>query len=385
MGGMSAPATSLESAIQAALATVQDPEIRRPITDLGMVDSVAVDPAGRARIGILLTVAACPLRDKLRTDITTAVAAVPGVTGVEIDFGAMTAEQRKTLQASLRGPGAAEPVIPFAQPGSRTRVYAVASGKGGVGKSSVTVNLAASLAARGLSVGVIDADIYGHSVPRMLGVSARPTQVEDMIMPPQAYGVKVISIGMFTQGNAAVVWRGPMLHRALQQFLADVYWGELDVLLLDLPPGTGDVAISLAQLLPNAEILVVTTPQMAAAEVAERAGAIALQTHQRLIGVVENMSWLTLPSGERMEIFGTGGGATVAESLTRLTGAPVPLLGQIPLDTRVREAGDEGRPIVLAEPEAPAAVALSDVANQLAVRRESLAGKPLGLRPAPRG
>jgi ATP-binding protein involved in chromosome partitioning len=385
MGGMSAPATSLESAIQAALATVQDPEIRRPITDLGMVDSVTVDAAGRARIGILLTVAACPLRDKLRTDITTAVAAVPGVAGVEIDFGAMTAEQRKALQASLRGPGAAEPVIPFAQPGSRTRVYAVASGKGGVGKSSVTVNLAASLAARGLSVGVIDADIYGHSVPRMLGVSARPTQVEDMIMPPQAYGVKVISIGMFTQGNAAVVWRGPMLHRALQQFLADVYWGELDVLLLDLPPGTGDVAISLAQLLPSAEILVVTTPQMAAAEVAERAGAIALQTHQRLIGVVENMSWLTLPSGERMEIFGTGGGATVAESLTRLTGAPVPLLGQIPLDTRVREAGDEGRPIVLAEPGAPAAVALSDVANQLAVRRESLAGKPLGLRPAPRG
>jgi len=385
MGSMSAPATSLESAIQAALATVQDPEIRRPITDLGMVDSVTVDAAGRARIGILLTVAACPLRDKLRTDITTAVAAVPGVAGVEIDFGAMTAEQRKALQASLRGPGAAEPVIPFAQPGSRTRVYAVASGKGGVGKSSVTVNLAASLAARGLSVGVIDADIYGHSVPRMLGVSARPTQVEDMIMPPQAYGVKVISIGMFTQGNAAVVWRGPMLHRALQQFLADVYWGELDVLLLDLPPGTGDVAISLAQLLPNAEILVVTTPQTAAAEVAERAGAIALQTHQRLVGVVENMSWLTLPSGERMEIFGTGGGATVADSLTRLTGARVPLLGQIPLDTRVREAGDEGRPIVLAEPEAPAAVALSEVADRLAVRRESLAGKPLGLRPAPRG
>jgi ATP-binding protein involved in chromosome partitioning len=219
----------------------------------------------------------------------------------------------------------------------------------------------------------------------MLGVSARPTQVEDMIMPPQAYGVKVISIGMFTQGNAAVVWRGPMLHRALQQFLADVYWGELDVLLLDLPPGTGDVAISLAQLLPSAEILVVTTPQTAAAEVAERAGAIALQTHQRLVGVVENMSWLTLPSGERMEIFGTGGGATVAESLTRLTGAPVPLLGQIPLDTRVREAGDEGLPIVLAEPEAPAAKALSEVANRLAVRRESLAGKPLGLRPAPRG
>jgi ATP-binding protein involved in chromosome partitioning len=384
MGGMSAPATSLESAIQAALATVQDPEIRRPITDLGMVREVAVDTAGRAEIGILLTVAACPLRDKLRDDITAAVSAVPGVTAVEIDFGAMTTEQRQALQSSLRGPGAAEPVIPFAQPGSRTRVYAVASGKGGVGKSSVTVNLAAALAARGLSVGVVDADIYGHSVPRMLGISARPTQVEDMIMPPQAYGVKVISIGMFTQGNAAVVWRGPMLHRALQQFLADVYWGELDVLLLDLPPGTGDIAISLAQLLPSAEILVVTTPQAAAAEVAERAGAISLQTHQRLVGVVENMSWLTLPSGERMEIFGSGGGARVADSLTRLTGAPVPLLGQIPLDTRVRESGDEGRPIVLAAPDAPAAAALSEVAGKLAVRRESLAGKPLGLRPASR-
>jgi ATP-binding protein involved in chromosome partitioning len=258
-------------------------------------------------------------------------------------------------------------------------VYAVASGKGGVGKSSVTVNLAAALARRGLSVGVIDADIYGHSVPRMLGTTARPTRVEDMIMPPQAHGVKMISIGMFTSGNAAVVWRGPMLHRALQQFLADVYWGELDVLLLDLPPGTGDVAISLAQLLPNAEILVVTTPQIAAAEVAERAGAIALQTHQRLVGVVENMSWLELPDGSRMEVFGSGGGATVAESLTRAVGAPVPLLGQIPLDTRVREAGDAGTPIVLADAAAPAAQALDAVAARLAVRRESLVGKPLGL------
>ncbi|GAA5177978.1 Mrp/NBP35 family ATP-binding protein [Rugosimonospora acidiphila] len=382
---MSAPTTSVEAAIQSALATVQDPEIRRPITDLGMVRAVTVDTDGRAKIGILLTVSGCPMRDKLNTDITAAVSAVPGVTGVEIDFGAMTTEQRQALQSSLRGPGAAEPVIPFAQPGSRTRVYAVASGKGGVGKSSVTVNLAASLAAKGLSVGVVDADIYGHSVPRMLGISARPTQVEDMIMPPQAYGVKVISIGMFTQGNAAVVWRGPMLHRALQQFLADVYWGDLDVLLLDLPPGTGDIAISLAQLLPSAEILVVTTPQAAAAEVAERAGAIALQTHQRLIGVVENMSWLALPTGERMEIFGAGGGQTVAESLTRLTGATVPLLGQIPLDTRVREAGDQGAPIVLDAPDAPAAQALSAVADRLAIRRESLIGKPLGLRPSSGG
>jgi ATP-binding protein involved in chromosome partitioning len=226
---------------------------------------------------------------------------------------------------------------------------------------------------------VVDADIYGHSVPRMLGVEGRPTRVEDMIMPPQSHGVKVISIGMFTAGNDAVVWRGPMLHRALQQFLADVYWGDLDVLLLDLPPGTGDVAISLAQLLPNAEILVVTTPQMAAAEVAERAGAIALQTHQRLIGVVENMSWLELPDGSRMEVFGSGGGETVAESLTRIIGASVPLLGQIPLDTRVREAGDAGTPIVLADGDAPAAKALDAVADRLAVRRESLVGKPLGL------
>jgi ATP-binding protein involved in chromosome partitioning len=379
MVGMSAPAPTLEEAIQAALATVDDPEIRRPITELGMVKGFAI--AGRlVRVELLLTVAGCPLRDKLTSDITAALTALPGIETVEIDFGVMTEEQRKALQTSLRGGSASpEPVIPFAQPGSRTRVYAVASGKGGVGKSSVTVNLAAALAKRGLSVGVVDADIYGHSVPRMLGVDGRPTRVEDMIMPPQSHGVKVISIGMFTSGNAAVVWRGPMLHRALQQFLADVYWGDLDVLLLDLPPGTGDVAISLAQLLPNAEILVVTTPQAAAAEVAERAGAIALQTHQRLVGVVENMSWLELPDGSRMEVFGAGGGQIVADSLTTTVGASVPLLGQIPLDTRVREAGDEGVPIVLSDPSAPAAVALDKVADRLAVRRESLVGKPLGL------
>ncbi|MFD1371519.1 Mrp/NBP35 family ATP-binding protein [Actinoplanes sichuanensis] len=376
---MSAPASTLEDAIQAALATVDDPEIRRPITDLGMVSGFTVSD-GLVKVDLLLTVAGCPLRDKLNNDITAAVTKIPGIDRVEINFGVMNDEQRKALQTTLRGGGAsAEPVIPFAQPGSRTRVYAVASGKGGVGKSSVTVNLAAALAKRGLSVGVIDADIYGHSVPRMLGVEGKPTRVEEMIMPPQSHGVKVISIGMFTAGNAAVVWRGPMLHRALQQFLADVYWGDLDVLLLDLPPGTGDVAISLAQLLPNAEILVVTTPQMAAAEVAERAGAIALQTHQRLVGVVENMSWLELPDGSRMEVFGAGGGETVADSLSKTIGARVPLLGQIPLDTRVREAGDGGTPIVLADPEAPAAKALDGVADKLAVRRESLVGKPLGL------
>lgn len=376
---MSAPAPTLEEAVQAALATVDDPEIRRPITELGMVKGFTV--AGtKISVEILLTVAGCPLRDKLTSDITAAVTKIPGIDTVEIDFGVMTEEQRKALQTTLRGGGqSAEPVIPFAQPGSKTRVYAVASGKGGVGKSSVTVNLAAALAKRGLSVGVVDADIYGHSVPRMLGVDGRPTRVEDMIMPPQAHGVKVISIGMFTAGNAAVVWRGPMLHRALQQFLADVFWGDLDVLLLDLPPGTGDVAISLAQLLPNAEILVVTTPQAAAAEVAERAGAIALQTHQRLVGVIENMSWLELPDGSRMEVFGAGGGESVASSLTQTVGASVPLLGQVPLDTRVREAGDAGTPIVLADPDAPAAKALDAVADRLAVRRESLVGKPLGL------
>src|SRR5256714_4200108 len=379
---MSAPATSLDEAIHTALSTVQDPEIHQPITELRMVSRVSVRPDGVAELGILLTVAGCPMRDKLRTDITAAVSAVPGVAGVEIDFGVMSPEQRKELQASLRGPAAAEPVIPFAQPGSKTRVYAVASGKGGVGKSSVTVNLAAALAARGLSVGVVDADIYGHSVPRMLGTTERPTQVEDMIMPPQSYGVKVISIGMFTHGNAAVVWRGPMLHRALQQFLADVYWGDLDVLLLDLPPGTGDVAISVAQMLPGAELLVVTTPQLAAAEVAERAGAIASQTHQRVAGVIENMSYLVCAHcGEQTEVFGSGGGATVAAALSRLGGTQVPLLGQVPLDVRLREGGDAGMPLVLSDPDSPAALALRKIADEIGARGRGLAGRHLGLTP----
>src|SRR5689334_15648646 len=370
--------TTVEDAVHAALAGVDDPEIHKPITELGMVKGVTVDADGIAFVGVYLTVAGCPMRETITSRVTAAVEQVAGVRGVRVELDVMSDEQRTALRRNLRG-DAAEPVIPFALPGSLTRVYCVASGKGGVGKSSVTVNLAAAMAARGLSVGVVDADIYGHSVPRMLGSTDRPTKVENMIMPPQAHGVKVISIGMFTPGNDAVVWRGPMLHRALQQFLADVYWGDLDVLLLDLPPGTGDIAISTAQLVPNAELLVVTTPQMAAAEVAERAGAIALQTHQRLVGVVENMSWLELPDGTRMEVFGAGGGQTVAESLTRTMGASVPLLGQIPLDTRVREAGDAGIPIVLAQPDAPAAQALDAVASRLAVRRDSLVGKPLGL------
>ena len=372
-------------AVQAALATVDDPEIRRPITDLGMVKSVDIDPSGQVTVAVYLTVAGCPMRDTITKNVTAAVAAVDGVTGVKVELDVMSDTQRKDLQGRLRSAsGAVEREIPFALPGSLTRVYAVASGKGGVGKSSVTVNLAAAMARSGLSVGVVDADIYGHSVPRMLGVEGRPTRVEDMIMPPQAHGVKVISIGMFTAGNAAVVWRGPMLHRALQQFLADVYWGDLDVLLLDLPPGTGDVAISVAQLIPGAEILVVTTPQLAAAEVAERAGAIATQTHQQVVGVIENMSWLELPDGSRMEIFGSGGGEAVSDALTRTLGARVPLLGQIPLDTRLREAGDAGAPIVLADAETPAAQALDAIANRLTSRQRGLSGMSLGLTPVRR-
>jgi ATP-binding protein involved in chromosome partitioning len=370
----------LVDAVRAALATVEDPEIRKPITDLGMVESVTVEPGGVAHITVLLTIAACPLKDTLRDRVTTAVDAVPGITSTVVTLGVMSDEQRRGLATSLRG-GQAEREIPFVRPSSLTRVYAVASGKGGVGKSSVTVNLGAAMAARGLKVGVLDADIHGHSVPRMLGVTGLPTQVEGMIMPPSAHGVAVISVAMFTPGNTPVVWRGPMLHRALQQFLADVYWGDLDVLLLDLPPGTGDVAISVAQLLPNAEILVVTTPQVAAAEVAERAGTIAEQTQQQIVGVVENMSWLDLPDGGRLEVFGTGGGAAVAAALSRTTGTTVPLLAQIPLDPLLREGGDTGMPLVVDAPDSPAAVALRGVAERLAQRERGLVGRPLGLTP----
>ncbi|MEU4672198.1 P-loop NTPase [Amycolatopsis sp. NPDC023774] len=369
--------------VRTALKDVYDPEIKKPITDLGMVKDVVVGEDGVVAVGIYLTVAGCPLKATLTEDTTKAVKKLPGVADVRVELDVMTDEQRTELRKSLRG-DSAEPVIPFAQPGSMTRVYCVASGKGGVGKSSVTVNLAAAMAERGLSVGVVDADIYGHSIPRMLGAREKPTKVETMIMPPQSHGVKVISIGMFTPGNAPVVWRGPMLHRALQQFLADVFWGDLDILLLDLPPGTGDIAISVAQLIPNAEILVVTTPQQAAAEVAERAGAIAMQTRQRVAGVIENMSWLETPSGERMEIFGSGGGQAVADSLSKSVGSTVPLLGQVPLDPRLREQGDEGTPIVLAEPDAPASLVLKEAAKKLTVRARGLAGMMLNVSPAGR-
>ncbi|MDQ0800529.1 ATP-binding protein involved in chromosome partitioning [Arthrobacter sp. SLBN-112] len=363
-----------------ALATVIDPELRRPITELGMVDSVQVSDDGRVTVAVLLTIAGCPLRDTITADSRKALFAVPGVTAVDVELKVMDQAQRDALKEKLRGPGGAR-AIPFNQPDSLTKVYAVASGKGGVGKSSVTVNLATALAAQGLRVGIVDADVYGFSVPALMGITQAPTQVDDMILPPVAYGVKVISIGMFVTGNQPVAWRGPMLHRALEQFLTDVYFGDLDALFLDLPPGTGDIAISVAQLLPKAEILVVTTPQAAAADVAERAGAIATQTGQKIAGVIENMSYLDMPDGGRMELFGSGGGTVLTERLSATLGVPVPLLGQIPLDIQLREGGDAGVPIVLGKPDSAAGGALAGIAAQLAAKPRGLAGMKLGLQP----
>src|SRR3954453_14054613 len=378
--------------VRAALATVNDPEIKRTITDLDMVEGLAIDDTGRVSLTVLLTVAGCPMKDTITRDVNAAVRAVAGVTDVDLTLGVMTADQRGELQETLRG-GQAQREIPFAQAASLTKVYAIASGKGGVGKSSVTVNLALSMSRRGMKVGIVDADIYGHSVPAMLGVAdTRPTQVEDLIMPvPTSSGVSVISIGMLKPKREQVVaWRGPMLDRALVQMLSDVYWGDLDVLLLDLPPGTGDVAISLGQHLPNAEILVVTTPQEAAAEVAERAGTMASMMHQRVVGVIENMSYLACPhclengTDHRIDVFGSGGGARVAETLARRFGYDVPLLGEVPLDTRLRAGGDLGTPIVTADPDAPAARELARVADTLSGRGRNLSGLQLGATPARR-
>ena len=372
--------TASAEALHAALATVIDPELRRPITELGMVESVSSDDAGAVRVAVLLTIAGCPLRETITKDATDALIRVDGVTAVDVELKVMTPAQREALKEQLRGPGG-QRGIPFTKPGSLTKVYAVASGKGGVGKSSVTVNLACALAAQGLRVGIVDADVHGFSVPALMGITQKPTQVDDMILPPVAYGVKVISIGMFVSGNQPVAWRGPMLHRALEQFLTDVYFGDLDALFLDLPPGTGDIAISVAQLLPNAEILVVTTPQAAAADVAERAGTIATQTGQKVAGVIENMSYLEMPDGGRMELFGSGGGAILAERLSAAVGSDVPLLGQIPLDIRLREGGDAGHPVVLAAPETAAAKAMEGIASSLATRPRGLSGMPLGIQP----
>ena len=379
----------IEPDVRAALATVNDPEIKRPITELGMVDTVQVDHDGTVHVRVLLTVAGCPLKDTINRDVTAAVSGVDGVTSVDLELGVMTAEQRSGLQQELRG-GQAQREIPFSQPGSLTKVYAIASGKGGVGKSSVTVNLGLAMAKQGLKVGIVDADIYGHSVPAMLGVAdSRPTQVEDLIMPvPTPSGVSVISIGMLKpRRDQVVAWRGPMLDRALVQMLSDVYWGDLDVLLLDLPPGTGDIAISLGQHLPGAEVLVVTTPQEAAAEVAERAGTMASMMHQRVVGVVENMSYLACPHcgpEHQIELFGSGGGDRVAATLSARFGYDVPVLGRIPLDASLREGGDAGKPIVESDPTAPAATELAGVAERLAGRGRGLAGMQLGLTPTGR-
>ena len=366
-----------EEQVREALSSVIDPEIQRPITELNMVGDIEID-GGNVIVNILLTTAGCPLKHTINEQVENTLSNLEGVTGVRVIMGAMNEEQRKALREQLNG-GVEEREIPFAQPGSLTRVIAVTSGKGGVGKSSVTANLATAMAKQGLKVGVVDADIYGFSIPRMMGVEHEPQVIDGMIIPPIANGVKVMSIGMFVPDGQAVVWRGPMLHRAIQQFLADVFWGDLDVLLLDLPPGTGDVAISIPQLLPTAEILVVTTPQLAAAEVAERAGSIAGQTRQRVVGVVENMSYLPQPDGTHLNLFGEGGGSTVAARLSSALGYEVPLLAQIPLDVDLREGGDEGKPVALSD--SPASTVLNDLAAKLGKHARGLAGRQLGVTP----
>ncbi|MEY3685527.1 MAG: hypothetical protein RJB00_477 [Actinomycetota bacterium] len=367
------------SQIHSALATVSDPELHRPLPDLGMVESVDFD-RGLAKIKILLTISGCPMRDKLKSDVSGAVTKVAGIEKVELEFGVMNEAQRDNVKKLLRG--GREKFIPFAQPDSLTRVWAISSGKGGVGKSSVTVNLAAALSKRGFKVGVLDADVYGHSIPRLLGIEGqRPTAIDQTFIPVETNGIKVVSIEMFKPDRAdPVAYRGPLLHRVLEQLLSDAYWGDLDFLLLDLPPGTGDIAISLGQLIPASEIIVVTTPQIAAAEVAERAGRIAHQLKQHVIGVIENMSAYTDPeSGAQVALFGQGGGQETAQRLSQLVGVDVPLLARISFDIKLREGGDEGSPIVFRDPESDAAKSFFAIIDQLTKRKKSLLGVPLGV------
>ena len=379
------PAHPDTDAIHAALATVHDPEIHRPITEIGMLKGIDVHDGGVVDVGVYLTVEGCPMRSTITDRVVEAVMQVPDVSLVNVHLDVMSDEQRADLKKLLRGHDQRE--IPFTQPGSTTKIFAIASGKGGVGKSSVTANLAVSLASQGLSVGLLDADVYGHSIPRILGATNPPTMVEGMLMPPQAHGVRIISMLPFKPGGVEtpVAFRGPMLHRALEQFLSDVWWGDLDILLLDLPPGTGDIAISTAQLLPHAEIIVVTTPQLGSSDVAVRAGTLAEQTHQKVFGVVENMSSFPCPHcGEPLDLFGVGGGDLVAEKLTSTLGTDVPVLGKIPFDPRLREGGDSGQPLVISEPEAPASIALTDIAAHLGARPRGLAGMQLGISPTGR-
>ena len=353
------------SAIKRALDKVIDPELRLPITDLGMVEITD------ELVTVKLTVAGCPAAVRIETDVREAVVEF----GVEVKMSVMTQPERDALKAQLHN-GKAPRQNPF-DAETLTRVYLVGSGKGGVGKSSVTANLAVQLSQQGYRVGLVDADIFGFSIPGQLGITGKPTRVDEMILPPVAFGVKVISIGMFLDYNKPVAWRGPMLHRAIEQFLCDVYWGDLDFLLIDMPPGTGDVAISLGQLLPTAKTIVITTPQLAAAEVAERSGAVGLQTGQSIFGVIENMSWLVQPDGSKLEIFGNGGAQDVAARLSTLSGSPVPVLGQIPLSVPLREGSDAGQPIVLNNPNDLAAIAIGAIAEKITQDKIGLAGKKL--------
>ncbi|AOX64926.1 sodium:proton antiporter [Curtobacterium sp. BH-2-1-1] len=373
----------LGSAVLAALGRVIDPEIRRPVTELDMIRGVDVQPGGAVRVDLQLTIVGCPAADTIERDVRTAAGSVDGVSSVAVDVSVMAPATRAALTERLR---AGRPRGVQFTPDSLTRVIAVTSGKGGVGKSTVTVNLAAALAARGQRVGIVDVDVHGFSVPGLVGltdaagVAPRPTRVDSMILPPVAHDVKVVSIGMFVDDvSTAVSWRGPMLHRTVSQFLTDVYFGDLDVLLLDLPPGTGDVAISVGQLLPHAEVLVVTTPQAAAADVAERSGIVARQTGQRVIGVVENMAGLMQPDGSVLHLFGEGGGAETARRLSRDQDTAVPVLGSVPLSVPLREGGDAGVPVVLGDPEDPAAVALAAIADRIGTMGRGLSGRKLGL------
>jgi len=365
--------------IHAALATVSDPELHRPLPDLGMVESVTFD-GGIASIKILLTISGCPMRDRLERDVKAAVEKVSEVEDIHLEFGVMNETQRDNVKKLLRG--GREKFIPFAQPDSLTRVWGISSGKGGVGKSSVTVNLAAALSERGFKVGVLDADVYGHSIPRLFGIEGqRPTAIDQTFIPVEVRGIKVVSIEMFKPDRAdPVAYRGPLLHRVLEQLLSDAYWGDLDFLLLDLPPGTGDIAISLGQLIPASEIIVVTTPQVAAAEVAERAGRIAHQLKQHIVGVIENMSaYEDSATGAKIALFGEGGGAETSRRLSTLVGAEVPLVAQIPFDQDLREGGDEGAPIVWRKPDSSAAQGFFSVVDKLAPRKKSLLGVRLGV------
>ena len=364
-----------------ALSKVQDPELHRSITELGMVEELT-EVNGDVSIKILLTISGCPMQDRLRGDITTALKNVEGVKSVELAFGVMSQEQRDYVKKVVRG--GREKTITFAQPESLTRVIGIASGKGGVGKSSVTANLGVAFAKKGLRVGILDADVYGHSIPRLMGLMGqRPTAIDQLFIPLESFGVKVVSMEMFKpERSDPVAYRGPLLHRVLEQLLSDAHWGDLDVLLIDLPPGTGDLAISLGQLIPNSEIVVVTTPQIAAAEIAERAGRIAHQIHQRVIGVIENMSEYGCPTcGEKIALFGSGGGEETSRRLSALVGIDVPLLGKIAFNPELRSGGDDGVPLVQAAPDSDSAQSILAIAEILVKRSKSLVGVRLGISP----